>query len=96
MSNFPLYDNLSKLSADLKELNLNEISVKINKCTDEQQEIIAGLILHHYLLEKNKLKKNGVPYLGKYINDNKTGAVFNMNNLPQILKNIICYYVASL
>jgi hypothetical protein len=98
MQQFPLYDSLNELALRDTKINLNELNSKIPDLTDDQQEVIAALIYHHSLVERIiiRSKKIAIVYSGKTVSDNKTGVIFTISLLPELLQKIIAVYVNSI
>lgn len=88
MSNFPLYDNLSKdiSHKDLTIKQKDKFMILINDLDINGYELVYALI-RVYQLEKSQDRSTfKLPYDGKYV---KNDMKFDLNQLPSELKQIL-------
>jgi len=92
MSNFPLYDSLS---ADVSNLDLTtkqkDEFMKLVKNIDLEGSERIYVLIRMFQLENSEDKSTfKIPYGGKYI---KTDLKFDLNELPNQLKNILYKFI---
>jgi hypothetical protein len=93
----PLYDNISKSIPPDFKFDPVEVCGILSRQKEENQELIAVLIHHHRMLNNvTKIKKNYLVYNGKTMSENKTGCLWNFNNLPEDLQRILAKFALYL
>ena len=92
MSNFPLYDSLSveRNNEDLSFKQKDDF-IKIVKSIDTKGHELIYALIRTYQLENCEDKSTfKLPYGGKYV---KTDIKFDLNDIPNDLKNILYKFV---
>lgn len=101
MIKYPLYEELLTIvkQKENKTFNANEICMTLNAISrmdsDSQKahyEEIAGLILHHELVNNNGILLLSIPYDGKQM-PNNNNILHNFIKFPLLLKYIIVEYI---
>ena len=104
MQSFELYDRLCDLakSQTFQRVNLEKICAAINSLNKymtekdalAHRETIAALCLHHERRETQGLMNRTVPYGGRVFDGGK-GILYNTNNIPPALQQLIAIYVLT-
>jgi hypothetical protein len=98
-----LYQRLQTKAIQTKNetIDWQKIGMTITNLPEEHSEIIYGLILHHFYLEKGKIQRiPAIPYFGKVFDSGKEGGsrkgvMYTVSHLPSILQRIIFQYVCE-
>ena len=92
MSNFPLYDNLTK-NLPLEEMTIKQKDkfMKLIKDNDETGSELIYALIRLYQLENSEDKSTfKLPYGGKFI---KNDMKFDLNDFPNELKHILLKFI---
>lgn len=101
---FPLYDALLPKATIATPPEWKSLTPLIGNLTIEHTETIFALILHYYVLEQSgkipgfvphQRKDLPIPYGGKVFEGGK-GLLYNVNNLPLLLQQVISEFVKSI
>lgn len=97
IQSYPLYDNIVKaIPLDFK-FDPVEICGILSRLKEENAEHVCAIIHHHRLLNNaHKIKKNGLVYSGKIMNENKTGCLWVFSGLPEDLQKILAKFALYL
>ena len=98
-----LYQRLQTKAIQTKNetIDWQKIGMTITNLPEEHSEIIYGLILHHFYLEKGKIQRiPAIPYFGKVFDSgqeggSRKGVMYTVSHLPSILQRIIFQYVCE-
>jgi len=86
----PLYDYLA-LEAQLQEVNLQELSIKLSQLSPEHASVVQILILHHSSIKGNN--RAAIPYGGLMLTKNSGIRYGDLTDLPRELVQIIANYL---
>lgn len=91
---FKLYDVLISQIDVNSQMSLLEKKhcLTINRLSTEHRIRIYLIMYHYYKIKNNNNNAMTLPYMGKLENNSK-GIIFNCNNLPIELQNIIVKYI---
>jgi len=95
MSEFPLYDSLSK---NIPEIDLSGSEKKafikrIEKIDREGHELVYALIRMYQMVNNEQNTSFTLPYNGKYINNNNIN--FDLDEFPLTLKQILAKFLSA-
>lgn len=94
-----LYDYLNGLTIDTSDCNLMHLSRTINKIENNKIfDVIFKLMIHHYLVETRSHNIYSISHsryhlFYKGISHGPKGPIFDLNNLPPALIQILYKYI---
>nr|QBK91111.1 MAG: BET bromodomain protein [Pithovirus LCPAC202] len=86
-----LYNELSSelVGIDDMEIDLSWLSLRLSRLSADHATMVQGLIIHHRHLEGGS---EALPYEGNLLSKER-GAKYDLNRMPQKLKEILMTYV---